>query len=205
MQRPRVGSGGQGYSKLREWGTAHSRHPVWAGASWAPPSPSALTPQEHTGQGKRRWPVRTGAFWPSFTCPRGRSPSPQIKFHGEWGGVCFMGMPPSPSTCGMTGKGFWHLPDCWSAFWCSVYLMPRHGLLISHGMLAYLGPELSQIQQSRIHVLGIIGMCTGIAFPCQILSSNPSPLTWGRKIAGYHSTTAASICMKPRDPTPLQN
>lgn len=94
-----------------------------------------LTPQEHTSQGKRRWPVGTGAFWPSSTCPRGGSPSPQIKFQGEWGGVCFMGTPPSPSTCGTTGKGLWHLPDCWSAFRCSVYLMPRHGLLISHGML----------------------------------------------------------------------
>lgn len=46
-----------------------------------------------------------------------------------------MGAPRFPITCGTTGKVFRHLPGCWSAFWCSVYLMPRHGLLISRRML----------------------------------------------------------------------
>lgn len=48
-------------------------------------------------------------------------------------------------------------------------------------MLSYLGPELSQIQQSRLRVLGIIGLCAGIAFPRQILSSHPKSIHEGKK------------------------
>lgn len=42
--------------------------------------------------------------------------------------------PHFPFAWGATEKASLRLPDCCSAFWCSVYLMPRHGLLIPHGM-----------------------------------------------------------------------
>lgn len=49
----------------------------------------------------------------------------------------------------------------------SLYLVPRHDLPVSLGTLyfmqSYLKLELSQIQQSSVQILGITGVCTGIA------------------------------------------
>lgn len=77
----------------------------------------------------------------------------------------------------------------------SLYLMPRHSLTISpgahHCVQPYLKLELNQIQQSRVGILGIIGMCAGIAYPRQILGNQPKSINTGREIAGYQSTIAA--------------
>lgn len=51
--------------------------------------------------------------------------------------------------------------------------------------------ELNQIQQSGVQILGSTGVCTGIAYPSQILSDQPKSINTGREIAGYHSAMTA--------------
>lgn len=74
-------------------------------------------------------------------------------------------------------------------------LMPRHGVPISRERLHFvwsdLKLELNQIQQSCIRIPGIIGVCTGIAYPSQILSNQPKSINTGREIAGCHPAMAA--------------
>lgn len=55
----------------------------------------------------------------------------------------------------------------------------------------YLKLELNQIPRSPAQIPGIIGVCTSIAYPSQILSNQPKSINTGREIAGYHPSMAA--------------